>query len=364
MRMNSLGFVLPLLLCGVARSQQSAGFGTQPTPEIDQPPISRTTVNYVVAPVLVTDKDGNIIDGLQPAQFRLFDNGKEQNIQVDVSFEPISLVIAIEAADRVDAILKQIKHLGSMMPVLIGDQGEAAIIAFDHRIRVMQDFTSDADKVKAAIDKINAGSTSSRMIDAVDRAVYMLRKRPQNNRKIVLLVSETRDQASEGNLREALLDAQLSNVQIYSVNITQFVVRLSERPMPPRPDPIDPSVRNLPLGPSTPTTVAHVYGQGNRAQFIPVLKDLYKGVKGIFIDNPSEAFTKGTGGEEFVFVKQRGLEDAVQRISQEIHSQYLVSYKPNNGDEGGFHEIQVALNRPDYIAKTRPGYWIAGGKAQ
>ena len=60
MRMNSLGFVLPLLLCGVARSQQSAGFGTQPTPEIDQPPISRTTVNYVVAPVLVTDKDGNI----------------------------------------------------------------------------------------------------------------------------------------------------------------------------------------------------------------------------------------------------------------------------------------------------------------
>ena len=52
--------------------------------------------------MLVTDRAGNIIDGLQPAQFHLFDNGKEQNIQVDVTFEPISLVVAIEASARVD----------------------------------------------------------------------------------------------------------------------------------------------------------------------------------------------------------------------------------------------------------------------
>ena len=42
-------------------------------------------------------------------------------------------------------------------------------MAFDSRLRVLQDFTSDPDKVKVAIDKINAGNSSSRMIDAVDR---------------------------------------------------------------------------------------------------------------------------------------------------------------------------------------------------
>ncbi|MCU1326308.1 MAG: hypothetical protein JWN34_1678, partial [Bryobacterales bacterium] len=47
-----------------------------------------TSVTNIVAPVLVTDRDGNIVDGLQPHQFRLFDNGKEQNIQVDVTYEP------------------------------------------------------------------------------------------------------------------------------------------------------------------------------------------------------------------------------------------------------------------------------------
>ena len=61
----------------------------------------------------------------------------------------------------------------------------------------MQDFTNDPDKIKVAIDKINAGNSGTRMIDAVDRGVYMLRKRPPNNRKIVLLVSETRDEGSE-----------------------------------------------------------------------------------------------------------------------------------------------------------------------
>jgi hypothetical protein len=82
-----------------------------------------------VAPVLVTDRSGNIIDGLQPAQFHLFDNNKEQNIQVDVAFEPISVVVLIEKAGRVESILPQIKHLGTLLPTVVGDHGEAAVIA-------------------------------------------------------------------------------------------------------------------------------------------------------------------------------------------------------------------------------------------
>ena len=174
------------------RSPTASASGSDQTPEVGEP-IVKTFVTNVVTPVLVTDQSGNIIDGLQPSQFHLWDNGKEQNIHVDVAFEPISLVVAIECAGRVESLLPQVKHLGTLLPPIIGAQSEIAVIAFDHRIRVMQDFTSDPDKIKAGIDKINAGSTSSRMIDAVERSVYMLRKRPQNNRKIIMLVSETRD---------------------------------------------------------------------------------------------------------------------------------------------------------------------------
>jgi hypothetical protein len=134
--------------------------------------ISRTTVNNLVAPVLVTDRDGNIVDGLQPAQFRLLDNGKEQNIQVDPAYQPISLVVAIEKSARVESVLPQLQKLGTLLTQITGMQGETAILAFDGRIQVPQDFTTDGDKIKVAINNIHAGSTGTRMIDAVERGVY------------------------------------------------------------------------------------------------------------------------------------------------------------------------------------------------
>jgi VWFA-related protein len=360
--MRPLQISVPVMFLMVAVAQAPAQVSTTAGSDADSP--IRVSVTNIVAPVLVTDRSGNIIDGLQPAQFHLFDNNKEQNIQVDVAFEPISLVVLIEKATRVEAILPQIKHLGTLLPLVVGDHGEAAVIAFDSRLTLMQDFTQDSDKVKAAIDKINAGNSSARMIDAVDQAVFMLRKRPQTNRRIILLVSETRDQSSEGRVRESLIDAQLSNVLVYTVDITQLAVRLTEKAQPPRPNPIDTTAIPGVMGqPSTPTTVTQSYGP-NMAQFGPLLQEIYKDTKRIFVDSPSEVFAKGTGGAEFSFVKEKGLEDAVQRISQEIRSQYLISYRPNNAGDPGFHALAVTLDNPRYIGKTRPGYWVAGGSNQ
>ena len=53
---------------------------------------------------------------------------------------------------------------------------------------------------------------------------------------------------------------------------------------------------------------------------------------------------------------------AVQRIGTELHSHYMISYKPSNGSEGGYHTIEVTVNRSDLICKTRPGYYIGGGQ--
>ena len=125
----------------------------QPVPETpeataDQP--IRVTTRLVQAPVTVIDKHGDTyVDGLQPQDFQLYDNGKEQNIHVDVTYQPISMVIAVQASDQVEGILPKINRIGSMIePVLIGEQGEAAVMAFDHRFRVMQDFTSDPIRSK------------------------------------------------------------------------------------------------------------------------------------------------------------------------------------------------------------------------
>ena len=104
------------------------------SPQDPRPDPFSTSVDVVAAPVLVYDRDGNYVSGLLPHQFHLFDNGKEQNIQVDVTFVPISLVICIQANAHVEGVLPQIKKIGNLIePLLIGDQGEAAVIAYDSR---------------------------------------------------------------------------------------------------------------------------------------------------------------------------------------------------------------------------------------
>ena len=356
-----------LLLSGLLAAQTPPPAAPQqPVDEEGEIATFKSSNTTIVAPVLVTDRSGKIIDGLQPNQFHLFDNGKEQNIAVDVTFEPISLVIAMECSARIESVLPQMKHLGSLVDQIIGTQGEAAVIKFDGRVMTMQDFTSDTDKIKVAINKVNAGSSGSRMVDAVEQGVRMLDHRPKNNRKIILLVSETRDEGSEARLRATSVYANFKNVTIYCVDITQIAVRFTEKVPDSGPVPaMDPTTMNNPMGqPNTPTTMQQNYGMGNRAQFVPLLKEIYTDTKGIFIKDPAKQLTLQTGGEHFYFVKQKGLEEAVSRIGEEIHSQYLVSYRPTNFGDPGYHTIEVTIDRSQLIAKTRPGYWNGGGRQQ
>jgi len=347
-----------LLAAGLfAQGQQDPA---KPEAATDQP--FRVTVEVVVVPVTVVDRQGDNVDGLGPEQFHLLDNGKDQNIKVDVAFPPISMVIAVEANDRVESVLPQIQKIGDMIqPIVIGDQGEASVLAFDSRIRTMQEFTSDSAKITEALKKIHAGSSQNRMIDAVEEGVRELHGRPPNRRRVLLLVSETRDKSSEARLRETLIAAQVANVSVYTVDISRMVTSVMAKQDPGYIDNRPPAMTPMPSGvPQTPNTVMQTTGSlGSSAEFVPAMVEVFKDAKAIFKQNPSEVFTRGTGGEQFGFMRQRGLEEAIERLGAELHSQYLISYVPNNREEGGFHEISVQVaGRKDVKIRTRPGYWL------
>jgi VWFA-related protein len=356
----------PAILLGLvalaAVSAQQAPAPDQPQPSAKSD-ITVTTIEVQV-PVTVHDRDENIVNGLQPRNFRLYDNGKEQNISVDATYQPLSMVIAIQNSASVEEILPQVKKIGSMLETMVvGDQGEAAVITFDGTIRVRQDFTNEVVKISEALNKILPGATSSRLVDAYTQGVRMLSNRPKNRRKVLLMIGETRDYGSEGRLRDAILATQFANVTVYTVNMSRMISTLTKKPLPPRGDPLPPATRSMPSNvPATPTSVFQKGTMsGTHADFVPLFIELLRDVKAVFKDNPAEALTKASGGEEFGFVRQRGLEDALARIGEEIHSQYIITYNPNNKEEAGFHEIKVEItpNRGEYKARYRPGYWLA-----
>jgi hypothetical protein len=58
------------------------------------------------------------------------------------------------------------------------------------------------------------------------------------------------------------------------------------------------------------------------------------------------------------FLRKEGLEKALERIGNDLHTQYLLSFQPDVNAAPGFHKIRVEVKgRPDLVVRTRAGYW-------
>ena len=354
----------PLLPPAVSTTTPASG-STQPAPSqpvsvepTDPNAVIRVPVNVVIAPTTVRDRSGNFVNGLQLQDFQLYDDNVLQKVNADVRDEPLSLVIAVQRSSNLTDFLPKIQLIGTTLNQLVsGQDGEIAVIGFDHRIEVMQDFTKEGQKVSEAMKKMTPGSTQHAVNDAVNKGIRMLKNRPPDRRRVLLLIAEKRDKGSELRLRECLTEAQFANVSIYSLDISTVVAALTDKGLPPRPDSIPPEAQHLPGGyAATPTTQVQNDYMGN---YIPVFVDIFKATKSIFVDDTLDVFTRFTGGREYSFIGEKSLDKAIEAISEELHSQYLLSYSPTNVNKGGFHDIKVVVNRPNLEVRTRPGYWIA-----
>ncbi|MCW5976771.1 MAG: VWA domain-containing protein [Bryobacteraceae bacterium] len=320
----------------------------------------RAQANVVLAPVTVLTSSGGYVNGLELRDFRLYDNEKLQDIRLDVTYSPLSMVVAIQRNNRTEAMLPNIKKMGNMLQALvIGEHGEAALLAFDHRMDVIQDFTNDGALFTKALEKLTPGSSNSTVVDAVFEGIRLLRRRPPDRRRVLVLISETKDRGSEGNIRDALLEAEVHNVIIYTINMDRMITALTTKAPAPRRDPFPTAAHPAPgPGPATPHTVAQLRG-GQSMHFEPIFMEIFNQVKAIFISNHAEILTQYTGGREYSFTNLKSLERAVTDLGEELHSQYILSYTPDTVSEGGFHKIRVEVNRPGVEIRARRGYWMA-----
>lgn len=333
----------------------------------DQAPfiVPGVTVRAVQAPVTVLDADGSVVNGLNALDFRLYDNGKEQKIFEDVEEHPVSLVVAIQANREMEKILPEIRRTASLYDALIsGEDGEIAVIAFDHRIQTLTNFTSDPDQLHAAFskDKLMPGSSTSALNDATMAGINMLRNRPKNRKRILLVIAENRDYGSGLHVRDVLTNAEFNNVVIYTLNVSQVLAQLTSSQLPNRPDTIPPGGQHLANGQvMTPTLDTQLNQNGN---WTPVFKDIFIAAKSLFVPNPLNVYSHYTGAREFPFFTQKGLEQAIDKIGQELHNQYILTYQPNNPGEAGYHTIRVEVNKPGMKIITREGYWPLASKPE
>ena len=318
-----------------------------------------TSVGAVITPTTVRALSGEFIRDLPIQDFELYDNDKLQKITADLQDSPFSLVVAIQRSADMTGILPMVQRMGSILTDLVaGQDGEVAVVGFDHRVQIIRDFTNDSDKVSQAMKKLTTGGYDHAAIDAVMESVRILQSRPRERRRIVLVISEKWDKGSHGKLREALIQAEFANLTIYSLNVSTAAAELTSQPKPQPPPRLPTTAYHVPAGaPLTPTTIYQNYYLGN---WVPLLRNAFHSAENVFTDNTLEAFTRFTGGDGYPFDDGRTLDKAIQNISEDLHGQYLLSYAPNNLKEGGFHRIRVVVKHPDLYVQTRPGYWVAG----
>jgi VWFA-related protein len=300
------------------------------------------TATLVIAPTVVMDAKGNYVDGLEPRDLVLYDNGVAQQVQADESYSPVSLVVAIQTSASAAAVLDKLGTSGILFAdLLAGDRGETAIVTFSDEVRVARNFTSNPDQLKATLSGLHVQGEKAVTLEAIMKAFSMLGARRQDRRKILLVVAEKRDRNSKTKFNEVLRAAERQNVVVYWLSFSTFVEPFTAQPKTVKSN--DPSKDGAALPPDT--------APGNLLNIFTELAQQSKA-------NGALELTRATGGRAVAFLTKEALETAIEAIAAEVHRQYIVSFTPRPGRPGVFHAIRVEVKgRPELTARTRAGYW-------
>jgi VWFA-related protein len=296
--------------------------------------VIQTNVHLVLVPVTVTDRKGHSVDGLQADSFVVRDHGMVQKIRMDTSdsvLAPVSVVVAIQSSGISAVAIAKIQQVGAMIqPLIAGDRGRAAVMSFDDEVMVQQEFTSNGSKIRQAFENIRPGTIKqAHMFDAMLEAVKLLESRPENNRRILFLLSESRDRGSRAKLPDVIERVQRAGITVYPITYSIQKIAWTARAGNPEDNPRD---EDLLAAITEPARLA--------------------------TKNAADAFAGATGGRHLSFATLNGLEEAIGKSGDEIHSQYLLSFTPSEPGNAAFRKLEVLVpSRSDVVIRARPGYW-------
>jgi VWFA-related protein len=325
--------------------------------------------NLVSLPTRVQTREGETIYGLKADQFIVEDNGIRQSVEVDEDPDSrgLSLVVAVQCSRSAPAQFRKVKGLSAMIDEMVGAAPhEVAVLAYGERPYVLDDFSPNAEAVPLALSKLKpCGDYHAVSIDAVSFAINMLRRRQNHYRRAILLISETRDHGSRAKLDEVVAELGVTDTVIYSVAFSPARDGLirglrydDDQPQAPifapPPAPSDPPPA-AEANSSPPPDAEPLYTEHPPLLVLPPEIQL---MINALRRNAASELASLSGGEYLNFTTQRGFEESLQRISNQIHNYYVLSFKPASTPLLGLHTLRVRIvDYPDAVIQTRRSYW-------
>jgi len=273
----------------------------------------RVDVRLVNVFVTVTDAHGTPVADLKQENFELQEDGRTQKIAVfgRESALPLSIVVAIDTSlsTRKDLPL-ELASAKRFAHAVLRPVDRLSLYQFSEIVNEVTPFTSDLREIDRGIDRVHPGSATA-LYDALFLGAQALESR--QGRKVMVVITDGGDTVSSVSYTEALRAAQEAEAIMYSIIVV----------------PIEASA-----GRDT----------GGEHALIQLSED--------------------TGGKYFYATSVPQLDEAFQKISDELRTQYLLAYYPSQRiADSEFRRIQVTVNGlpsgSDYKVRHRTGYYTS-----
>jgi Ca-activated chloride channel family protein len=295
---------------GAAAKPGASSAGTPAGDTDDTVTVIRKRVDEVNVVFTVTDKRDHFVKDLTQTDFRVIDNDKPANIQ---SFSrqtnlPLRVGLLIDASNSVRDRFKfeQEAAIEFLNQIVRPKYDKAFVIGFDTTPEVTQDFTDDAQALSHGVRMLRAGGGTA-MYDAI---YFACRDKLMNadkgllaTRRAIILLSDGEDNQSRVSREETVEMAQRAEVIIYAISTNTSGIKLRG-------------------------------------------------------DKVLEYFAEQTGGKAFFPFKIEDVANAFTEISDELRSQYAISYKPADFiPDGKYRKIEILAENKKYHVRARKGYY-------
>jgi VWFA-related protein len=283
-------------------------------------PVFRSQAELVVLQAVVADSQHRYVPDLGREDFVVYEEGARQDVALFASTEaPLDLVLLIDTSASMQRGLPIVQEAAVNFLRTLRDGDRAAVVLFNHAIRMSSGLTSDRSALVELIRSASAAGAT-----AVHRALYIALREldrarrtdgPQRRQALVLL-SDGADNVSEMGLDTVLEEVRRSPVTIFAI-----------LPVPPGAD----------VGSGLP-------GSG------PALFDL-------------RHLAEETGGRTFLPVRIEDLAGVYEDIAGELTRQYWLAYVPPPASTDEFRRVSVRIEtRPGLLVRTRNGYYARSAR--